>query len=79
MLTYKITTMKELKLNNLHKNSLAEKLQSMVVGGADEQCVCICGCGSNGEAVNIRNGNANHTAGKFHPAGGTYYPTIVVK
>jgi len=74
--------MKKINLNNLFKQSLNNKVKSMIRGGESGQNDCgICGCackqnGNYSQQFNVTNGNSNKVQGKASPAGGILYSDL---
>lgn len=65
--------MKKLKINNLISRQIETKAMKMLVGGEETGCTSCCLCGCLYEESNSSNGNANMSAGKYSPGGGTHY------
>ena len=63
---------KDLKLNKLSDDALAQR-QLQTLKGGDIRCQCACAYVNHGGSSTQDNGLANRDSGKRSPQGGTYF------
>ena len=64
---------KDLSLNKLSDDALAQRQLQTLKGGRREWCRCACAYVNHGGSSTMDNGLANRDSGKDSPQGGTYF------